>query len=153
MTESNCREITEKYDHFSANTIKFLDSLHSKNNKQDFIILNKTLKSLYYSPPVLTICKFKNESNYFIVHNYTSYDDAKKEFIVLTDHALGGFKADKILNLFEDYLYEGKKSSISENINDFPKSSYDLKFCYIIYRIKGKFSIKKYYYLDKENYD
>lgn len=133
--------------------MKFLDSLDSKNNKQDFIILNKALKSLYYSSPVLTIYKSKNSNKYSVIHNYLSYDDTKKEFVVLTDNSLGRFKADKILNLFEDYLYEGKKSSISENINDFPKSSYDLKFCYIIYRIKGKFSIKKYYYLDKENYD
>jgi hypothetical protein len=73
----------------------------------------------------------------------------KKEFVTLTDHALGGFNADKILNLFEDYLYYNKGSLISENIKYFSNSSVRPKVCYVIARIKGKFFIKEYYYLDK----
>ena len=63
---------------------------------------------------------------------------------------MGGFNADKILNLFEDYLYYNKGSLISENIKDFSNSSVRPKVCYVIARIKGKFFIKEYYYLDKD---
>jgi hypothetical protein len=148
-TESNCREITERYDHFSENTLKFLDSLDFKNNKQDFIILNKPLNSIYYASPIVTVFKTKNVNRYSVIHNYTSYDDSKKEFVTLTDHALGGFNADKILNLFEDYLYYKKGSLISENIKDFSQSARP-NLCYVVARIKGKFFIKEYYYLDKD---
>jgi len=148
-TESNCREITERYDHFSENTLKFLDSLGFKNNKQDFIILNKPLNSIYYASPIVTVFKAKNVNRYSVIHNYTSYDDSKKEFVTLTDHALGGFHADKILNLFEDYLYYKKGSLISENIKDFSQSARP-NLCYVVARIKGRFFIKEYYYLDKD---
>jgi len=150
FTESSCKAINSDYDHFLANTIKFLDSLDFRNNKQDFIILNKTLSSIYISKPALTMLKIRNRDTYSVIHNYTSYDDSKKEFVTLTDHALGGFNADKILDLFEDYLYYNKGSLISENIKDFSNSSVRPKVCYVIARIKGKFFIKEYYYLDKD---
>lgn len=102
------------------------------------------------SKPALSIFKAKNSHTYSVIRNYTVYDDEKEKFIVLTDHTLGGFNADKILNLFEDYLYYNKGSLISENIKDFSNSSVRPKVCYVIARIKGEFFIKEYYYLDKD---
>lgn len=144
LTESSCKGLSVHYAHFAENSMKFLDSL-DKNGK-DFIILNKTLKSAYNSKPVLTILKVKDINHYSVIHNYTTYDDIK-EFIVLTDHSLNGFNAEKILSLFEDYLYYGKKSLISKNIKDLPSDS-EANLCYIVARVNGKFFIREYYYLD-----
>ena len=150
LTESSCEALNIRYIHFSENTIKFLDSLDSKNNKQDFVILNKTLISIYNSKPVLTIFKAKNSHKYSVIHNYTVYDETNKKFIVLTDNSSVILNIEKILSSFEDYLYHNKGSLISENIKDLPSTSYKTDLYYVIARVNGKFFIKKYYYSDKD---
>lgn len=150
LTESSCEDLNVRYIHFSENTIKFLDSLERNNYNQDFIILNKTLISIYNSKPVLTILKTKNSHKYSVIHNYTVYDEAEKKFIVLTDNSSVLLNIEKILSSFENYLYHNKGALISENIKDLPSTSFKTDLYYVIARVNGKFSIKKYYYLDKD---
>jgi hypothetical protein len=78
LVEESCRAINNDYDHYSENTMKFLDSLDFKNYDQDFIILNKPLNSIYYSSPVVTVLKVRDTNAYSVIHNYLSYDDSKK---------------------------------------------------------------------------
>lgn len=86
LLENECNLIAANYDIFKKNTIKLLNQNKNNNN---FIIINKNIKTNSKPKPVLTVLKFENNNKYYASHNYEAYYHIKE------DSLMAGYKPEK----------------------------------------------------------
>lgn len=151
LLESACNESIKDYKLYTKNTFNLIDSL-IQNRNDDFIIVNKPLKSISYSNPTLTILKFRNEKKYDVVHNDYAYNEQKKEYYLITDTQLVGFNTENNFKEFESYFYSKQPSNkIFDTFEEAKKKANSFNVYYIVARVSGKMILEKIFFADEND--
>lgn len=146
--EGSCSVNIQRFDLFSESSVKLIDSVASKDNS-DFIIINRTLRSLSNAKPTLTILKFKDQDSYNVIHKHYEYSENGNPYVI-SDSEIGDYKLKENFNIIEKYMYINRNSN---KINESPRKILRSMIEYfIVARISGKIIIKKIYFADDFNH-
>jgi len=151
LLEKNCLFTAENFDFFKNNSLNLINS-NSQNNIGDFIIINTILRSTSRPNPTLSIMKFKDDDQYFVLHNDSAYDKIKKKSYQITDSSLAGYKPENNFKELETYFYNQKPNKkIFKTFEKAEKKYKNFNTYYIVARISGKIVTKKIYFAGDDN--